>query len=312
MILVTGALGFIGSHLLDRLLMTGKAGPQDIIALDNLSYAANIQYLNAGVKAVFAPIDLANLEQVELLFGRYRIRTIYHLAAETHVDNSIKSVDPFIQSNIMGTLNLLKMAEKYPVERFVHVSTDEVYGHVAEGSTNESTPYHTRNPYSATKAASDHLVTAWHHTYGIPTMITHCSNNYGPRQHGEKMIPTIIHSLMNNQPVPVYGDGLQIRDWLYVQDHCDALVTVAERGKLGEVYNIGAGHEHEITNIDLVKMICDIMDKPYSLIEHVEDRKGHDRRYSIDSTKIRTELGWHDSHTLEQGLSSTIQAEIRA
>ena len=308
MILVTGALGFIGSHLLDRLLSDGKAGPQDIIALDNLSYAANLQYLNAGLKAVFAPIDLANLEQVELLFARYRIRTIYHLAAETHVDNSIKTVDPFVQSNIMGTLNLLKMAEKYPVEQFVHVSTDEVYGHVAEGSTNESTPYHARNPYSATKAASDHLVTAWHHTYGIPAMITHCSNNYGPRQHGEKMIPTIIHSLMNNRPVPVYGDGLQIRDWLYVQDHCDALVTVAERGTPGEIYNIGASHEHEITNIDLVKMICDIMDKPYTLIEHVEDRKGHDRRYSIDSTKIRTLLGWHDCHTLEQGLMTTVRA----
>ena len=305
MILVTGALGFIGSHLIDTLLEQGT-DPQDIIALDNLSYAANIKYLHAGLRAVFSPIDLVNLTSLEQLFDRYRIDTVYHLAAETHVDNSIKNVDPFVQSNIMGTLNLLKTVQKYPVNKFVHISTDEVYGHVAEGSTDESTPYHPRNPYSATKAASDHLVTAWHHTYNIPTVITHCSNNYGPRQHSEKMIPTIIRSLKNNEPVPVYGDGLQIRDWLYVRDHCEALIKTAKLGQAGETYNIGVSHAREITNIELVKTLCDMLDQPYSLIKHVEDRKGHDRRYSIDSTKIRTELNWADTTSLEMGLALTL------
>ena len=306
MILVTGALGFIGSHLVDRLIEMQIAHINEIVALDNMSYAANKDYQKTLSNGNFSHTDLSNLEQLEQVFTKYNIKTIYHLAAETHVDNSIKNVDPFVSSNILGTLNLLKMSEKHSVEKFIHISTDEVYGTVPQGSATETTPYHTRNPYSATKAASDHLVTAWHHTYGIPAIITHCSNNYGPRQHGEKMIPTIIRNLRNNQPVPVYGDGLQIRDWLYVQDHVDALIAVATNGQVGEIYNIGANHTHEITNIELVRKICDMMNKPHSLINHVEDRKGHDRRYSIDSTKIRRTLNWQESHSLDQGLAKTL------
>jgi len=304
MILVTGALGFIGSHLVDLLEEQG----QSVVALDNLGYAANAAYYDS-LKARNIPTEIVDLTDnipLEYIFRKYDISLVYHLAAETHVDNSILDVAPFIQSNIIGTANLLNAVVKYPVERFIHISTDEVYGHVAQGSTNELTPYHTRNPYSATKAASDHLVTAWHHTYNLPAIITHCSNNYGPRQHQEKMIPTIIRSLQANKPVPVYGDGLQIRDWLYVRDHCLALTQVADKGQPGQVYNIGQADHQEITNIELVKMICDLLDKPYSLIDHVEDRKGHDRRYSIDCTKIQKELYWHPQYTLSQGLARTL------
>lgn len=308
MILVTGALGFIGSHLVDLLIEQ----EQEFVCLDNFGYAANINYYRQRENQITVlGRDLADLASLKSVFDTYPIKTIYHLAAETHVDNSIKNVDPFISSNILGTVNLLKMAEQYQqVDRFVHISTDEVYGHVPEGSTNESTPYHTRNPYSASKAASDHFVTAWHHTYGVPTVITHCSNNYGPRQHSEKMIPTIIRSLKNNEPVPVYGDGLQIRDWLYVGDHCEALTLVGQHANPSPIYNIGADHTVEITNIELVRMICDLLDRPYSLIKHVEDRKGHDRRYSIDSSLIRRELGWRPKTTLNQGLIKILTQEV--
>ena len=310
MILVTGALGFIGSHLVDLLEEQGK----QVVALDNFGYAANATYYDS-LKARNIPteiVDLTNDIPLEYIFRKYDISTVYHLAAETHVDNSIIDVAPFIQSNIIGTANLLKAVTRYPVDRFIHISTDEVYGHVASGSTNESTPYHTRNPYSATKAASNHLVTAWHHTYNLPAIITHCSNNYGPRQHQEKMIPTIIRSLQANKPVPVYGDGLQIRDWLYVKDHCLALTQVANKGTPGEVYNIGQDNHQEITNIELVKMICDLLDKPYSLITHVEDRKGHDRRYSIDCAKIQNELLWNPQYSLQQGLELTLADVVPA
>jgi dTDP-glucose 4,6-dehydratase len=304
--LVTGGLGFIGSHLVDLLVSRGE----EVLVMDSFNYAANYDYY-IGLKDRGVAVELVNLAhsyQVEYFFNqKYTIDTVYHLAAETHVDRSITNVSPFVESNIEGTLNLLKACAKSTVEKFIHVSTDEVYGTVAPGtSTDENSPYHPRNPYAATKAASDHLVTAWHHTYGIPAMITHCSNNYGPRQYGEKMIPTIIRSLTQNQPVPIYGDGQQIRDWLYVRDHCEALILVAKQGRVGETYNIGAGHDHEITNLELVQMICDIMGKPRSLIKHVEDRKGHDRRYSIDSTKIRQTLGWSDRTTLEEGLALTL------
>jgi len=300
MILITGAAGFIGSHFLELMLAQGE----DCVALDSMTYAADHEFYREH-QELFWVKDLTDAEGITWLLKHHRVTAIVNFAAETHVDNSIKNWRPFVHSNITGVATLLEAAAASGVSRFLQVSTDEVYGSIDTGSFTESTLYNPRNPYSATKAAADHLVNAWHHTYGLDTVTTNCSNNYGPRQHREKLIPKTITQLTNNEPVPVYGDGLQIRDWLYVEDHCRAVYAALLRGSAGEKYNIGS--DTETHNIDIVNTLCDLLDKPHSLITHVEDRPGHDRRYSTDSLKIRT-LGWRALHTLESGLEKTVAA----
>lgn len=299
-ILVTGGAGFIGSNLLHHLI---KNSNQDIVCVDKFGYASDIRMID-HLDIQCEHVDISDRDRVFEIFDRYRPTDIFHLAAESHVDNSIKDSQPFVFSNVVGTVNLLDAARKYEVNRFMHISTDEVYGSIEEGSFREDTPYDPRNPYSASKASSDHFVKAYHNTYGLPTIITNCSNNYGPRQHKEKMIPKILHNVWNGKKIPVYGDGLQIRDWLYVEDHCEALTEVWKKGKVGEKYNIGG--ECEITNIDLVKKILFILDKGQNMIEYVQDRPGHDRRYSTDITKIKDEIGWSPRYTLDIGLYNTL------
>jgi len=299
-ILVTGGAGFIGSNLLHELIDTYEG---DVVCVDALTYAANSNYIPEGV--ILYPYDISDKDQVDKVFAEYKPKYVFHLAAESHVDNSIKDCSPFIQSNIIGTVNLLNAALEYNVEKFMHISTDEVYGSIEEGSFTEDTIYDPRNPYSASKASSDHFVMAYHNTYGLPTLITNCSNNYGPRQYKEKMIPKTIMNLMDDKKIPVYGQGEQIRDWLYVKDHCEALIKVWKEGKVGEKYNIGG--ECEVKNIDLVKRIISIMQKDESMIEFVEDRPGHDFRYSTDITKIRNTLGWSPRFTFDQAIIETIK-----
>lgn len=299
-ILVTGGAGFIGSNLLHHLR---KSYDEEVICIDKLTYAANLNNLPNDVRSYVT--DIANEHDCEFVFKKHKPRVVFHLAAESHVDNSIKDCSPFIHTNINGTVNLLNLSVKYEVEKFIHISTDEIYGSIEEGYFTENSNYAPRNPYSASKAASDHFVMAYHNTYGLPAIITNCSNNYGPRQHQEKLIPTIIRKLLKGEKIPVYGDGKQIRDWLYVQDHCEALCEVWLRGKVGQKYNIGG--ECEIRNIDLIRMILDRMNMNEDMIEYVEDRPGHDRRYLTDITKIRHELKWSPRFSIEQGLDSTIE-----
>jgi dTDP-glucose 4,6-dehydratase len=299
-ILVTGGAGFIGSNLLHHLI---KTVDEEIICIDKLTYAANRNNVPDGMK--FYATDIADEHNCEYIFKKHKPKTIFHLAAESHVDNSIKDCSQFLHTNINGTVNLLNLSVKYEVERFMHISTDEVYGSIEDGYFTETSNYAPRNPYSASKAASDHFVMAYHTTYGLPTIITNCSNNYGPRQDAEKMIVKTITNLMQGKKVPVYGDGKQVRDWLYVQDHCEALVEVWSRGRIGRKYNIGG--ECEIKNIDLVRMILDRMDMKENMIEYVQDRPGHDRRYSTDITKIRHELKWSPRFSIEKGLDTTIE-----
>jgi dTDP-glucose 4,6-dehydratase len=299
-ILVTGGAGFIGSNLLHHLI---KTADEEIICIDKLTYAADRNNVPDGMK--FYATDIADEHNCEYIFKKHKPKTVFHLAAESHVDNSIKDCSQFLHTNINGTVNLLNLSVKYEVEKFMHISTDEVYGSIEKGYFTELSNYNPRNPYSASKAASDHFVMAYHTTYGLPTIITNCSNNYGPRQDVEKMIAKTITNLMQGKKVPVYGDGKQVRDWLYVQDHCEALSTIAERGRIGEKYNIGG--ECEIRNIDLVRMILDRMNMKENVIEYVEDRPGHDRRYSTDITKIRHELKWSPRFSIEQGLDKTIE-----
>lgn len=297
-ILVTGGCGFIGSNFLHHI---SKRIQEKIICVDKMTYAANFDNI-ANLNVDLYPLDINNCE---FAFNGNNIKTIFHFAAETHVDNSIENCSKFVHTNVNGTIALLDLALKYEVERFIHVSTDEVYGTVEDSSFKETSPYNPRNPYSASKAASDHFVKAYHNTYGLPTIITNCSNNYGPRQNKEKLIPKTILNLLDGNKVPVYGDGCQIRDWLYVQDHCEALSTIAEIGRIGEKYNIGG--ECEIKNIDLVKKIISLMGKDESMIEYVQDRPGHDRHYSTDISKIKTSLGWQPRFDLEKSLLNTIK-----
>jgi dTDP-glucose 4,6-dehydratase len=299
-ILVTGGAGFIGSNLLHHLI---KTVDEEIVCIDKLTYAADRNNVPDVIKVYTS--DIADEHNCEYIFKKHKPKTIFHLAAESHVDNSIKDCSQFLHTNINGTVNLLNLSVKYEVERFMHISTDEVYGSIEEGHFTELSNYNPRNPYSASKAASDHFVTAYHTTYSLPTIITNCSNNYGPRQDVEKMISKTITNLMNGIKVPVYGDGKQVRDWLYVQDHCEALVEVWRLGRIGQKYNIGG--ECEIKNIDLVRMILDRMNIKENMIEYVEDRPGHDRRYSTDITKIRHELEWSPRFSIEQGLDKTIE-----
>ena len=303
MILITGAAGFIGSHFLELMLAQGEA----CIALDSMTYAADHEFYREH-KELFWTTDLTDAAAIDQLLKQHKVTAIVNFAAETHVDNSIEDWRPFVASNVTGVATLLSAAVANGVDRFLQVSTDEVYGSIDTGSFTESTLYNPRNPYSATKAAADHLVNAWHHTYGLDTIITNCSNNYGPRQHREKLVPKTITQLLNNESVPVYGDGQQIRDWLYVEDHCRAVYAALLRGASGEKYNIGSNTE--TANIDIVQTLCDLLDRPRTLIKHVEDRPGHDRRYSTDSLKMRT-LGWRNLHSLESGLEKTIESYRR-
>jgi len=299
-ILVTGGAGFIGSNFLQHLkIVTGE----EIVCVDKLTYAGKRN--NVPSKAKLYVADIAGEDAIETIFERHDIKTVFHFAAESHVDNSIKDCSEFIRTNIVGTVNLLNASLKHNVEKFMHISTDEVYGSIENGSFTEETNYDPRNPYSASKASSDHFVRAFHNTYGLPTVITNCSNNYGPRQHKEKLIPQTILNLLNDKKIPVYGDGKQIRDWLYVQDHCEALIEVWKHGVVGEKYNIGG--ECEIQNIDLIKKIISLMGKDESMIEYVKDRPGHDRRYSTDISKITKDLNWKPRFDIDDGLTKTIE-----
>lgn len=318
-LLITGGAGFIGSNFVRYLL---QVDPQvRLVNLDALTYAGsleNLRVLPDPSRHFFVQGDICDAGLVNRLMSEYSIDTIVHFAAESHVDRSILGPAPFIHTNLVGTFNLLEAAKQawspgMQGKRFHHVSTDEVFGSLLPGEPafQESTPYDPRSPYSASKAGSDHLVRAYFHTYGLPVTITNCSNNYGPYQFPEKLIPLIILNALQGKPLPVYGDGKQIRDWLYVEDHCEAIHTVLRYGKPGETYNVGGGNQPY--NVDLVNEICSLLDelrpttrKYATLISHVTDRPGHDRRYAMDISKIRSELGWNPRHDIESGLSATI------
>ena len=302
MIFVTGAAGFIGSNFVHYLKSKGY---DDIVVIDKLTYAASTDNLSPLTFPIEI-VDIANKDQLEGAFRKYRPRFIFHFAAESHVDNSIEDATPFLDTNVRGTLNLLELSVKYDIERFHHISTDEVYGALGydDPPFTEETPYNPQNPYSASKAASDHFVTAFGNTHGLPVVITNCSNNYGPRQHKEKLIPKTISNILQNKPIPVYAQGQNIRDWIYVEDHCRAILEVWYIGGYGQKYNIGG--ECEVKNIDLVKTIIRLMNASEDLIEFVEDRPGHDLRYAIDNAKIKKTALFQPQYNLETGLKKTI------
>ncbi len=326
MILVTGGAGFIGGNfVLDWLANPNAEG---IVNLDKLTYAGNLatlKSLDKDARHVFVQGDIGDFDLVLSLLKKYQIRAVVNFAAESHVDRSIHGPGDFIQTNVLGTFNLLEAVRAYWTElpedqkqsfRFLHVSTDEVYGSLSptDPAFAETNPYEPNSPYSASKAASDHLVRAWHHTYGLPVLTTNCSNNYGPYHFPEKLIPLVILNALAGKPLPIYGDGQQIRDWLYVKDHCSAIRRVLEAGKLGETYNVGGWNEKP--NLDVVHTICHILDqlrpktdssKYASQITYVKDRPGHDRRYAIDATKLERELGWKPAETFETGIQKTVQ-----
>lgn len=318
-ILITGGAGFIGSHTIRHFV---KNHPNDhIINLDALTYAGNLENIKDiedAVNYTFVKGDITDLEQMREIFKQYDVDNVIHLAAESHVDRSIHDPLIFVKTNVLGTANLLQVAKEqwkgdYENKRFYHVSTDEVYGSLGEvGYFTETTPYDPRSPYSASKASSDHFVRAWWHTYDFPIVISNCSNNYGPYQFPEKLIPLFIRNIIKKDPLPVYGKGINVRDWLYVEDHAEAIGIVFRKGRLGETYNIG-GH-NEWKNIELIRLLCTLMDDKLGrekgtsekLITFVKDRAGHDLRYAIDAGKIENELGWTPSVTFEEGLSKTI------
>ncbi len=319
--LVTGGAGFIGSNFI-RYVFEKTDYTGNIINLDKLTYAGNPDNLKDlkekfNDNYVFIKGDICDFNLVDNIFEQYSINTVVHFAAESHVDRSIFGPKDFIETNINGTFNLLEAAKKYWNKnnnvRFHHISTDEVYGSLGDtGYFYETTPYDPRSPYSSSKAASDHLVRAYFHTYGLPVTISNCSNNYGPYQFPEKLIPVVILNCINKKPIPIYGDGLNVRDWLYVEDHCSAIYRILEKGKIGETYNIGG--ESEKTNLELVNVLCEIMNELYSkehidykeLITFVKDRPGHDRRYAINCDKIKNELGWNISVNFEEGMKKTV------
>lgn len=325
-ILVTGCAGFIGSNFVPYFLE--KYPEYHLINLDLLTYAGDLENLlevEENERYTFVQGDIRDRDTVETLFNEYDIQGVIHFAAESHVDNSIRNPGVFIETNVNGTFTLIDVAYKYWMEkpfvrlegyeecRFHHISTDEVYGTLgATGLFTESTSYAPNSPYSASKAGSDMIVRAYHHTYGMNTVITNCSNNYGPKQHDEKLIPTIIRKVLNNQKIPIYGDGKNIRDWLYVLDHCKGIDLVYHEGNSGEVYNIGGRNERD--NLYIAHKICEILDSLVpqensykELITFVEDRVGHDRRYAIDATKIETKLGWEAEENFESGILKTIK-----
>ncbi len=305
-VLVTGGAGFIGSNLVRFLLAnTDNVG---VVNLDALTYAGNLENLAdvAGdTRYTFVHADIRDPRAVFAACRDHGVDAIAHLAAESHVDRSITGPAAFVETNVVGTLNLLEAARECRVGRFLHVSTDEVYGSLgATGFFTEETPLDPRSPYSASKAASDHLASAFGHTYGLPVVITRCSNNYGPYQFPEKMIPLMINNARQDKPLPVYGDGSNVRDWIFVEDHCRALWAVLTRGRPGGVYNIGGNSER--TNLQVVQTILRRMGKPERLIKFVKDRPGHDFRYAIDAARIRTELGWSPSLNFDEGLARTM------
>ncbi|GAK43444.1 dTDP-glucose 4,6-dehydratase [Paenibacillus sp. TCA20] len=305
-LLVTGGAGFIGSNFV--IYMLNKYPTYHIVNMDSLTYAGNLENLKSiegNTNYSFVKSDIADAKAVDQIFQQ-GIDVVVNFAAESHVDRSIKDPELFVKTNVLGTQVLLDAAKKYGVTKFVQVSTDEVYGSLGEtGLFTEETPLQPNSPYSASKAGGDLLVRAYHETFGLPVNITRCSNNYGPYQFPEKLIPLIISRALNDQELPVYGDGLNIRDWLYVEDHCSAIDLVIHQGVVGEVYNIGGNNER--TNIHIVKTILRELNKPESLITYVKDRPGHDRRYGIDPTKITKELGWNPKHQFETGIKETIQ-----
>ena len=309
-IIVTGGAGFIGSNFIFYEL---KKHPEDrIVCLDALTYAGNLSTLAPVMDKEnfrFVKLDIRDREGVNKLFEEEKPDIIVNFAAESHVDRSIENPTIFLETNIIGTSVLMDACRKYGIKRYHQVSTDEVYGDLPIDRPDlffhEDTPIHTSSPYSTSKASADLLVMAYHRTYGLPVSISRCSNNYGPYQFPEKLIPLMIANALADKPLPVYGEGKNIRDWLYVEDHCKAIALIVRKGKEGETYNLG-GH-NEMQNIQIVKLICDYLGKPYSLIEHVTDRKGHDQRYAIDPTKIHNELGWLPETMFADGIKKTIQ-----
>ncbi|GIO35113.1 dTDP-glucose 4,6-dehydratase [Paenibacillus albilobatus] len=305
-LLVTGGAGFIGSNFV--LYMLQQHPDYKIINVDSLTYAGNLENLKSienHPNYTFSKTDITDAKAIDALFQQ-GIDVVVNFAAESHVDRSILDPEVFVKTNVLGTQVLLDAAKKYGVTKFVQVSTDEVYGTLGEtGLFTEETPLTPNSPYSASKAGGDLLVRAYHETFGLPVNITRCSNNYGPYQFPEKLIPLMISRALNDQALPIYGDGLNIRDWLYVEDHCSAIDLVIHKGRIGEVYNIGGNNER--TNLHIVKTILAELNKPESLITYVQDRPGHDRRYGIDPTKITQELGWKPKHNFETGIKETIQ-----
>ncbi len=305
-ILVTGGAGFIGSNFINYAL--NEHDDYNIINLDRLTYAGNLENLvicEDNPNFYFIKGDIANSELIRYLFEKFEIRYVINFAAESHVDRSILGSEVFYRTNVIGTNVLLEISREFKVEKFVQISTDEVYGSLGkEGLFTEKTPLSPNSPYSSSKAAADLMALAFHHTYGMPVVITRCSNNYGPFQFPEKLIPLMILNSLNNKKLPVYGDGMNVRDWIYVDDHNRAIDTVFQNGRPGEVYNIGASNE--MPNIEIIRLILNYLDKPESLIEFVKDRPGHDRRYAIDSTKIQIELGWKPLFTFEGAIEKTI------
>jgi dTDP-glucose 4,6-dehydratase len=323
-ILITGGAGFIGSHLVKRFVHNYP--DYNIYNIDNLTYAGslkNVKEIENKKNYFFLKLDINNHKEILKLFKDKKISDVIHLAAESHVDRSIESSFEFAKTNVLGTLSLLEACKKSwnltsQNNFFYHISTDEVYGSLGlEGSFNEKTKYDPNSPYSASKASSDHFVRAYNKTYGLPILISNCSNNYGPFQHNEKLIPNIINSLLKGRKIPIYGDGKNIRDWLFVDDHCDAIELIFTKGKNGETYNIGGGYE--ISNIDLAQLIIKIFDKiklnpsglSEDLIEFVNDRPGHDFRYSIDFSKIKNSLGWKPKTNFEEGILKTINYYLK-
>lgn len=319
-LLVTGGAGFIGSAVVRQAIAAGH----QVVNLDALTYAAcldNVASVGNAPGYAFEQADIRDRAALDAIFAKHQPDAVMHLAAESHVDRSIDGPGDFIATNITGTFNMLEAARKYWVEagkpqafRFHHISTDEVFGSLGPtGQFTEDTPYDPRSPYSASKAASDHLVRAWHETYGLPVVLTNCSNNYGPFHFPEKLIPVVILNALAGKPIPIYGNGSNVRDWLYVEDHAEALLLVVQKGAVGRSYTIGG--ENERSNLDLVRTICAILDTKApreagsyaDLITFVTDRPGHDARYAIDPTRIREELGWRPSVTVEQGLERTVQ-----
>lgn len=309
-IIITGGAGFIGSNFVFHML---REHPQDrVICLDKLTYAGNLSTLSPVMgqdNFRFVKADICDRDAVYSLFAEEHPDVVVNFAAESHVDRSIENPAIFLETNIMGTAVLMDACREYGIQRYHQVSTDEVYGDLPLDRPDlfftETTPIHTSSPYSSSKASADLLVLAYHRTYGLPVTISRCSNNYGPYHFPEKLIPLMIINALHDKPLPVYGDGLNVRDWLYVEDHCRAIDLILQKGRVGEVYNVG-GH-NEMKNIDIVKLICKALGKPESLIHHVTDRKGHDRRYAIDPTKIHEELGWLPETKFADGIKKTIQ-----
>ena len=325
MIIVTGGAGFIGSNFILRWL---EKFDEDILNIDNLSYAAdlnNLKDIEHNLNYSFKKLNIQNQDEIKTLILESKPRAILNFAAESHVDRSIEGPENFIHSNIVGTYSLLEASLQYWNSlgekekdnfRFFHISTDEVFGslNMSDEKSTEESPYRPNSPYSASKAASDHLVRAWHHTFELPTLISNCTNNYGPRQHQEKLIPLIITNALDNKNLPIYGDGKNIRDWLYVEDHCEAIIKILEKGKPGETYNIGGSCEKN--NLEVVSEICKILDsiKPKQdgssykeQIEFVKDRPGHDFRYSLDTSKIKKDFNWKPKESFSSGLEKTVQ-----